>query len=142
MIGRTYPSTEPYLVGREKLREFAIAVHEDSAAPHDLEVARAAGHADLVAPPTYVATIAQRAEAEFLFDPESGVDFAHLVHGGEKIELARPVIAGDELVAQTTVQSIKRFAGNAIVTTSTAVSSIDGADVALVTASFVIKEQV
>ena len=52
-VGRTYPPTEPYQVGREKIREFAAAIGDANPAYPDPEAARALGHPDVVAPPTF-----------------------------------------------------------------------------------------
>ena len=50
-IGKAYPTSAPYLVGREKVREFATAIGDFSPASHDVGAARALGYPDLVAPP-------------------------------------------------------------------------------------------
>ena len=50
LVGRTYPPTDPYLVGREKVREFADAVGDTNPASHDVAAARALGYSDVVAP--------------------------------------------------------------------------------------------
>lgn len=82
-IGKTY---EPvlYAVGREKIREYAEAVGETNPLHHDLQAARAAGHADLVAPPMFVVVYASRAFMPALFDPELEIDFSMLVHGAQE----------------------------------------------------------
>src|SRR5580692_3581063 len=86
-----------YAVGREKVREYARAVGETNPLHHDLDAARAAGHADLVAPPMFVVVYAGRAVIPALFDPEVGIDFARMVHGAQEFAWERLVIAGDEL---------------------------------------------
>jgi acyl dehydratase len=109
-IGKTY---EPllYAVGREKIREYADAVGEADPLHHDLEAARAAGHADLVAPPMFVVVYAGRAFLPALFDPELEIDFAMLVHGGQEFRWDGPlVIAGDEVRTTLRVQDIRRRA--------------------------------
>ena len=57
LSGRTYPPTAPYAVGREKVREFAAAVGAEHPVHHDVEAARAAGYADVVAPPTFAVVV-------------------------------------------------------------------------------------
>ena len=52
-VGRSYPPTAPYQVGREKIREFATAIGATDPAHHDPAAARALGHPDVVAPPTF-----------------------------------------------------------------------------------------
>jgi acyl dehydratase len=105
-IGKT---SEPvsYAVGREKIREYASAVGETNALHHDVEAARAAGYADVVAPPMFAVVYAGRAVAPLLFDPDVGLDLAMMVHGGQEFRWGPLVVAGDEI---TTVGSIKDIA--------------------------------
>ena len=115
--GREYPATAPYAVGREKLREFASAVGAAHPAHHDLVAARGLGYPDLVAPPTFAVVVAQRAEAQYVQDPEAGIDFSRVVHADEKFVHHRPIVAGDELVTVLHVDSVTERAGIAMVTT-------------------------
>ena len=48
LVGRVFAPTEPYLVGREKVREFSRAVFATSPLSLDVAAARAAGYSDLV----------------------------------------------------------------------------------------------
>lgn len=113
--GRVFPPTPPYLVGREKIREFSRAVFATSPINLDSEAARAAGYADIVAPPTFPVVIQEATLAQLLAEPDSGIDFSRVVHGSQRFSYSRPVVAGDELVATLTVSSVKTLAGNAIV---------------------------
>lgn len=56
-VGRSYPPTDPYEVGREKIREFAVAVGDANPVYTDPEAAKAFGHLDVIAPPTFVFAI-------------------------------------------------------------------------------------
>src|SRR4051794_32711024 len=123
--GRSYPPTPPYLVGREKVREFARAVFATSPLHHDPEAARAAGYSDVVAPPTFPVVVQERTLAQLLGDPHAGIDFSRVVHGDQRFTFSRPVVAGDELPATLTVTSVKTPGGHAMVT---AESVIDDAD--------------
>ena len=82
-IGRTYPS-DTYAVGREKIREYARAVGETTPVHLALDAARAAGHADLVAPPMFAVVYSVPSVTHPLVDPDVEVDFARLVHGGRR----------------------------------------------------------
>jgi acyl dehydratase len=123
--GRSYPPTTPYLVGREKVREFARAVFATSPLHHDPEAARAAGYSDVVAPPTFPVVVQERTLAQLLGDADAGIDFSRVVHGDQRFTFSRPVVAGDELTATLTVTSVKTLGGHAMVT---AESVIDDAD--------------
>jgi acyl dehydratase len=92
--------TDSYLVGREKLREYAAAVGEQSPLFHDVEAARAAGYADLVAPPMFAAVYSWRAIGPAVLDPEVGIDFSRMVHGGQEFKWYAPVVAGDEITTE------------------------------------------
>lgn len=96
-LGRSFAPVA-YTVGREKIREYAHAVGERDPLCLDVEAARTAGHADLVAPPMFVVVYATPAIAPALFDPEVGIDFARMVHGGQEFRWRRLVVAGDELI--------------------------------------------
>jgi acyl dehydratase len=93
-------------VGREKIREYARAVGETNPVYLDLDAARAAGYDDLVAPPMFAVVYAGPAVGPTLFDPEVGLDFARMVHGGQEFEWGPLVIAGDEI---STVVSVKEI---------------------------------
>ncbi|MFZ4264045.1 MaoC family dehydratase N-terminal domain-containing protein [Streptomyces arboris] len=114
-VGRTYPPTPAYEVGREKIREFAEAVGDTHPAYVDAEAARALGHADVIAPPTFVFSITYRAAGEVVQDPQLGLDYSRVVHGDQKFSYVRPVRAGDRLTVTSTIETIKSMAGNDIV---------------------------
>jgi acyl dehydratase len=86
-----------YQVGREKVREYAAAVGEQSPLHHDPEAARAQGFDDVVAPPMFAAVYCGPAIAAALFDPEHGINFARLLHAGQEFTWHAPVVAGDEI---------------------------------------------
>ncbi|MGQ4714971.1 FAS1-like dehydratase domain-containing protein [Streptomyces anulatus] len=113
-VGRTYPPTPAYEVGREKIREFAEAVGDPHPAYVDAEAARTLGHADVIAPPTFVFSITYRAAGEVVQDPQLGLDYSRVVHGDQKFSYVRPVRAGDRLTVTSTIEGIKSLAGNDI----------------------------
>ena len=89
-----------YAVGREKVREYAYAVGESDARCLDPEAARAAGFADVVAPPMFAAVYCGPAIGSALLDPEVGLDFARMVHGAQAFTWHEPVVAGDEITTE------------------------------------------
>lgn len=131
-VGRTYPPSGSYVVGREKIREFAAAIGEDAPVCHDVAAARAAGYSDLVAPPTFSFIITFRADLAVVADPELGLDFTRVVHGEQSFAFTRPIVAGDELVVTSTIESIRTMAGNDMMTTRSDVATVDGEHVVAV----------
>jgi acyl dehydratase len=109
-VGKTFPPTV-YAVGREKIREYSHAVGETDPLYLDPAAARAAGHADVVAPPMFAVVYASPAIMPALFDPELAIDFAMLVHGGQEFEWGPLVVAGDEVETTVSVKDIAEHAG-------------------------------
>jgi acyl dehydratase len=109
-IGKTY---EPvlYAVGREKVREYASAVGETNPLYFDVEAARAAGYADVVAPPMFAVVYSGRAVGPALFDPDVGINFAMMVHGGQEFRWGSLVVAGDEITTTATVKDVAERGG-------------------------------
>jgi acyl dehydratase len=130
--GREFAPTAPYLVGREKVREFSRAVYSTSPLNHDPEAARAAGYADVVAPPTFPVVIQEATLAQLLAEPDAGIDFTRVVHGDQRFTYTRPVVAGDELTATLAVTSIKTLGGHAMITAQSTI--VDGTGAHVVTA--------
>ncbi|GAB2937090.1 FAS1-like dehydratase domain-containing protein [Streptomyces mayteni] len=114
-VGRSYPPTEPYEVGREKIREFARAIGDTNPAYTDPEAAKALGHPDVIAPPTFVFSITFTAAQTVIQDPQLGLDYSRVVHGDQKFAYSRPVRAGDRLSVTSVIESVSSRAGNEIV---------------------------
>lgn len=125
-VGRTYPPAPPYVVGREKVREFALALQSTDPLYFDLEVARSQGYADVVAPPTYAIRLSMAAAEAVVMDPELGLDYTRVVHGDQRFEYTRPIVAGDELVCTVTIDSIRSAAGNDMLTTRADIATVAG----------------
>ena len=128
VVGRSWPS-QTYDVGREKIREFAAAVGATDAVHHDAEAARAAGHPDVVAPPTFAVVFTWAATRAAVDDPALGLDFSRVVHRDQDFTFARPVCAGDALTSTVSVEEVRELAGNDVVTFRCDVTDPDGHEV-------------
>jgi acyl dehydratase len=135
-VGRSWPP-RTYAVGREKVREFARAVGATDPVHTDPDAAHAAGHADVVAPPTFPVVFTWDATREVVDDPALGLDFSRVVHRDQSFELHRPVVAGDVLTTVVTVDEIRDLAGNDVVTFRCDVTDPDGATVLVSRATLV-----
>ena len=109
-VGKVFPPVT-YAVGREKVREYAHAVGETNPLYLDPEAARAAGHADVVAPPMFAVVYASQAVIPAFFDPEVGMDFARMVHGAQEFAWGPLVVAGDEITTEVVVADISDRGG-------------------------------
>jgi acyl dehydratase len=137
--GRVFPPTAPYLVGREKVREFARAVFATNPINLDPDAARAAGYDDVVAPPTFAVVVQEQTLAQLLADPESGIDFSRVVHGDQRFTSTRPIVAGDLLTATLTVASVKTLGAHSMVTAESAITDASGGHVVTAVSTLVVR---
>jgi acyl dehydratase len=137
--GREFPPTETYLVGREKVREFASAVFSTSPLNFDPAAAAAAGYPDVVAPPTFAVVVQERTLAQLLAAPDAGIEFSRVVHGDQRFTYTRPIVAGDELTARLTVSSVKSLGGHSMVTADSVITDAAGAHVVTASSTLVIR---
>ena len=136
LVGREFPPTPPYLVGREKVREFARAVFADAPQHTDVAAAQAAGYADVVAPPTFAMVVQDLTLQQLLAEPDSGIVLARTIHAEQRFTYSRPIVAGDELVATLAVTGIRTLGGNAMITSDATI--VDAAGEHVVTATSVL----
>jgi acyl dehydratase len=137
--GRVFAPTAPYLVGREKVREFARAVFATSQVNFDPDAAAAAGYTDIVAPPTFAVVVQESTLQQLLAEPDAGIDFSRVVHGDQRFTYSRPIVAGDELTATLSVTSIKTLGGNAMVTAESTIVDATGAHVVTAISTLVVR---
>ncbi len=138
-IGRSVRSKEPFEVTRNDIRRFATAIGDTNPAYHDVEAAKALGHPDLVAPPTFLITAGSAgsdAGGGFFQDPALGLRFEMVVHGEETFAFHRPVYAGDVLDSEVRIADMRDAGRNELMTLVTEVTA-NGAPVATVTNTIV-----
>jgi acyl dehydratase len=140
LVGRTFPPTAPYLVGREKVREFARAVFATDAQHVDPEAARALGYADVVAPPTFAMVLQDLTLQQLLAEPDSGIVLSRVLHAEQRFRYSRPIVAGDELVARLAVTGIRTLGGNAMVTSEAEMTDAAGNHVVTATSVLLVGE--
>jgi acyl dehydratase len=125
-VGRVYPPTPPYEVGREKIREFADAINDQNPVYRDRAAAEALGYPDVIAPPTFAILLSLKAGHQVIADPDLGIDYSRVVHGEQRFVHHRPISAGDVLQVVVTVDDIRTAAGNDLVTTRAEISTVEG----------------
>lgn len=125
-VGREFPAGFVYEVSREKIREFAEAIGDSNPLYLDPVAARAAGHPDVIAPPTFAVLISMKANNLVMNDPDLGLDFSKVVHGDQTFTHHRPMRAGDQIVAVGYVDDIRSRAGNDFLSLRAELSTTDG----------------
>lgn len=127
LIGREYPASDTYEVSRELIRRFAEAIGDANPAYTDVAAAKALGHRDVIAPPTFLTTMQFRFALEGpVVDPDLGLNYALVVHGEQRFVHHRPVYAGDVLSLSSSVTDIRDAGRNELMTTKIAVTGSDG----------------
>ena len=125
-VGKSFPPSAPYEVSRVKLAEFADAIGDPNAVYRDRKAAQQAGHPDVIAPPTFPIVISLASSAQAITDPGLNLNYAMVVHGEQRFEYARPLVAGDVVTAQVTISDIKEAGRNSMMTTTTQIRTIEG----------------
>ena len=98
LVGRTFTSADSVSVTQESITKFASVIGEPNT---------------LVAPPTFAISITLDQSQKLL--QESGLDWTRVVHGDQRFEISRPIVAGDVFICSSTIESARNVAGNEIV---------------------------
>jgi acyl dehydratase len=138
-LGRVYPPTQPYEVGREKIREFADAINDENPVYRDHAAAEKLGYPDVIAPPTFAIVVTAQAGRQVTFDPAFGIDYSRVVHGEQRFVSHRPIVAGDVLQTVVTIDDIRVAAGNELITTRAEVTTLAGEAVCTAVSTIVVR---
>jgi acyl dehydratase len=140
LVGRDFPPTTPYLVGREKVREFARAVFADDPQHTDPAAAQALGYADVVAPPTFAIVVTDATLQQLLGEPDSGIVLKNVLHAEQRFRYSRPIVAGDTLTAKLSVTGLRAMGAAAMVTSESEITDAAGEHVVTATSVLLVGE--
>jgi acyl dehydratase len=113
-VGHWYQMADTYVVGREKIREYARAVQDYHPAHWDVSAAAELGYSDLVAPLTFTSTPGMTCNRRMFEQVVVGYDT--YMQTEEVFEQHRPIVAGDELRIDVELTSVRRIAGRDLIT--------------------------
>jgi hypothetical protein len=99
-VGRTFDGADVITVTQSEIDAFAAVIGETQTS---------------VAPPTFSIRISLSQYESILTQPEIGVDWTRLVHGDQKFEIYRPIVAGDTFNCSATIETLRVAAGNEII---------------------------
>ncbi|MGH2830350.1 MAG: MaoC family dehydratase N-terminal domain-containing protein [Actinomycetota bacterium] len=137
LVGKEYGPSAPYEVGREKIKEFAIAIGDPNPIYTDESAAKAAGYPDIVAPPTFLTIVGFKFGPAIVLDPELGLDYSRVVHGEQEFELRRPIVPGDRLIGVPRIASISAKGRNEFLTYEALIRTDAGEDVGVARSTIV-----
>lgn len=126
IIGTHYRFPDYFLVGREKVREYAKAVQSEDPLSVDDASALAAGHPDLVAPLTFIAVAGRQVQLELFKQFDVGINLARVIHRDQKVRFHRPIFVGDKLYFDSYLDSVVESFGTIISELRTEVTDSDG----------------
>ncbi len=126
IVGMHYRHPDHYVVGREKIREYAIAVKNEDAAYHDEKAAAELGHDALPAPLTFISVFGYQAQTAFFESANIGVTDMQIVQVDQVLKFRKPIHAGDTLYCDVYVDSIRQGHGTDIIVTKNIVTNESG----------------
>jgi acyl dehydratase len=126
IVGMHYRHPDHYVVGREKIREYAIAVKNEDAAYHDEKAAAELGHDALPAPLTFISVFGYQAQTAFFESANIGVTDMQIVQVDQVLKFRKPIHAGDTLYCDVYVDSVRQGHGTDIIVTKNIVTNESG----------------
>jgi len=126
LIGSHYRASDYFQVGREKIREFAVAVKDDHPAHYNETDAANAGYPGLVAPLTFLAIAGRRVQLEIFTKFNIPINIARVFHRDQKFRFHRPIVANDKLFFDTYLDSVLESHGTVIAEIRSEVTDADG----------------
>ena len=139
LVDVVFEPTDSYVVCREKVREFAAAVFAEDLVHYDVAAARDRGFSDLVAPTTFPVVIQEKTLHQLLSHPDAGIDFTRVVHGDQRFDYSRPLVAGDEVVATLKVTKVQSLGGHSMVTSESHIATVAGEHVVTAISTLVVR---
>ncbi|WP_369830647.1 (3R)-hydroxyacyl-ACP dehydratase subunit HadA [Mycobacterium sp. ACS1612] len=121
-----YRYPDHYVVGREKLREYAVAVKNDDPVFHDEKAAAKLGHDRLPAPLTFISVFGYQAQLAFFENANIAIRDAQIVQVDQVLKFVRPIYAGDTLYCDVYVDSVRQAHGADIIVTKNIVTNDKG----------------
>jgi acyl dehydratase len=121
-----YRYPDHYVVGREKIREYAVAVKNEDAAHFDEKAAAELGYDGILAPLTFISVFGYQAQTAFFANADIGIQDAKIVQVDQELKFMKPIKAGDRLYCDVYVHSIRQSFGADIIVTKNIVTNEDG----------------
>jgi len=126
IVGMHYRYPDHYVVGREKIREYAVAVKNEDPAYFDEKAAAELGHGGIVAPLTFISVFGYQAQSAFFANADIGIQDTKIVQVDQELKFMKPIQAGDRLYCDVYVDSIRQSFGADIIVTKNVVTNEAG----------------
>jgi hypothetical protein len=121
-----YRYPDHYVVEREKVREYALAVKNDDASFLEEKAAADLGYDGLLAPLTFICVFGYMAQTSFFKHANIAVQDAQIVQVDQVLRFAKAIVAGDKLYCDVYVDSVRQSHGTQIIVTKNVVTNEAG----------------
>jgi acyl dehydratase len=126
LVGLHYRHPDHYDVGREKIREYAVAVKNDDPAFFDEKAAAELGYDSILAPLTFISVFGYQVQLAMFETNDVGIADEKIVQVDQALKFLRPIKAGDRLYCDSYVHSYRQSFGADIIVTKNIVTNQDG----------------
>lgn len=126
IVGMHYRYPDCYEVEREKIREYAVAVHNDDESFFEDKAAAELGYTGLLAPLTFISVFGYRAQSAFFEHANIAVTDQHIVQVDQVLNFGKPIVVGDRLYCDVYVDSVREAHGTQIIVTKNIITNEDG----------------
>ena len=110
IVGMHYRYPDHYVVEREKIREYAVAVQNDDTSFFEEDAAAELGYQGLLAPLTFICVFGYQAQSAFFKHANIDVEDAQIVQVDQVLKFEKPIVAGDKLYCDVYVDSMREVA--------------------------------
>lgn len=126
VVGMHYRYPDHYVVEREKVREYAVAVQNDDPAYSEEKAAVELGYGALLAPLTFISVFGYKAQSAFFADANIGIQDEQIVQVDQVLKFLKPIQVGDKLYCDVYVDSVRQAHGTDIIVTKNIVTNEAG----------------
>ena len=115
--GMVHVYPDHFVVGREKIREYARSVQSQDDANFDERPAAELGHPAIRRRSTFTAVYALLVQQDFFRNVDVGIETMNIVQVDQRFVYHQPIYAGDKLWARLEIHSVdERFGADIVVT--------------------------
>jgi N-terminal half of MaoC dehydratase len=126
MVGMHFRYPDHYMVEREKIREYAVAVQNHDGAFFEEKVAADLGYQGLLAPLTFISVFGYKAQSAFFEHANIAINDAQIVQIDQVLKFTKPIVTGDKLYCDVYVDAVREAHGTQIVVTKNIITNNDG----------------
>jgi acyl dehydratase len=126
VVGMHYRYPDHYVVEREKIREYAVAVKNDDAPFFEEKAAAELGYDGLLAPLTFISVFGYKAVAAFFEYANIATEDSQIVQVDQTLKFLQPIKVGDRLYCDVSIESVRRAHGTEIIMTKQTVTNENG----------------